>query len=108
MSERDLPGLILENVRERPLQNSRATALEAEARGVLAELRASSTGFHADKLHLLLRNELVEHSDSVRASTDAGDDSRGKLAFCSFDLLLGFPRDDAVEIAYHRRIRMRS
>src|SRR5438270_6702275 len=81
MRERDLTGIVLKNVGKRSLQNTRPAAFKSKARGVLAKLGAAAAGFHADELHLLFRDEFVEHSDRVRTATNARNDGCGQFAF---------------------------
>src|SRR3954470_2221050 len=101
MRERDLARFVLEYVRKSPLQHAGTATLECEARRVLPEFLSASAGFHTDELDLLLWNEFIEHADSVRPATNAGDHSRGKPAFGPHDLFFRFARNHPVEVAHH-------
>src|SRR5271166_1160612 len=69
---------------------------------------AAASGFDADELDAGVVEEGVEDADGVGASADAGDDGGGKLGFGFQNLLTRLFADDAVEVAHHRRIRMRA
>ena len=68
----------------------------------------AAAGFDADEFDVLVGDVLVEGTDGVRPAADAGDDRVGQTAFVLEDLTFRFARDDAVEVADHRRIRVRA
>src|SRR5450631_328976 len=103
---RDLTRSVLQDVRISSLQNARRTA--AETSRVLAQSFAESAGFHSDEFDFFVFEEVVENADGIRSSADAGDDGVGKFAFGFADLDACFASDDAMEVAHHGRIGMRS
>src|ERR1041385_3856766 len=104
MRERDLSCIVLQDIRKRSLQYSGPSALVGKARGMFAQLRTATSGLDADQLDFLIAEKFVEDSDGVRSPADTGDHCRGQFALCLPDLLPGFARDHAMEIAHHRRI----
>jgi len=51
---------------------------------------------------------MIENAYSVGASPYTCDNFIGQFSFCFVELLSGFPANDALNIAYHHRVRMRS
>src|SRR5436190_21277202 len=75
---------------------------------MLAEQPASSAGFDADQLDVLVADEGVEQADGIAASTDASESSIRQAAFLFQNLSVRLDSNHAMEIADHHRIRMRS
>src|ERR1035438_1239524 len=106
MCQRDLAGLVLQHIRKSSLQNARRSA--AEARRMLAQRFAAASSLYADQLYFLVLDEVVEDANRVRPSADAGDDGFRQFAFGFENLDASFASNDAVEVAHHGRIGMRS
>src|SRR5271166_3026062 len=106
MGRGDLPRLVLQHVGIRSLQHARAAAVET--RGVLAQRVATSSRLDANQFHLAVLQELVEKADCVRTAADAGDERSWQPALGFENLLASLLADDAVEVAHHGRVRMRS
>src|SRR5947207_15734728 len=70
----DLPSFVLQNVGVGALQNPGETTTKSSR--MVAELLAASAGLHADELHLLLSNKLVENPNRIRSAANASDDGR--------------------------------
>jgi len=64
MRQRDLPVLVLQNIRIGPLQHARRAAIEPHR--MVAQTRAAPAGLNADQPDLLVGNELVKRADGVR------------------------------------------
>ena len=104
--ERDLPIVILQNVRKGTLQHPRRTALESGR--VLAQRRAAASGLYADQPHLPVGNKLVKRADGVRSAADACDDGGRQPAFFFKDLRFHLAADAAMKVAHHGGIGMRA
>src|SRR5208282_6525018 len=62
----------------------------------------------SDEFDFLVFEKVIEDADGVRPSANAGDDGVGKFTFGLADLGAGFASNDAMKVAHHGRIRMRS
>ena len=103
---RDLPGRILKHIHQVPCRTPGEPA--AKTGCVLAQRLAAASGFDPDEFNFFVFDEIVEDSYRVRSSADAGDDSLRKFAFGFENLRAGFASDDAMEVAHHGWIGMRS
>ena len=88
------------------LQHAQATT--GETCGMFARLDGAATGFDADQLDAGLVEVLKERSDGIRTTADARHDGVGQAVFGANHLLLRLNRNDAVEIANHHRVGMRT
>src|SRR5208283_449788 len=104
--ERDLARSILQHIRVSSLQNARRPA--AKARSMFAQSRAAPTGFDSNQRDFLVFKKVVEDADRVRPSPNASNNGRGKFAFRFANLGAGFASNDAMKVAHHGRIGMRS
>src|SRR5215472_6454902 len=104
MRGRNLPVRILQHVGVCTLQNTRRSA--AEASSMVDKALAAAARLHADQLHPFVLDELVEDPDSVRASSHAGDDGLGHLAFSFQNLRAGLAADDGMKVTDHGGIGM--
>ena len=75
---------------------------------MLTFIDAATAGFDADEADAWFVKEFEESTDGVGASADTGDDIVWQTSFSAQNLLFGFDGDDAVEIADHHRIRVRT
>ena len=73
-----------------------------------AGLDAVAAGLEADQPHVGVVEERVEDPDRVGAAADAGGDGVGQPPGALEHLLAGLQADDAVEVADHRRERVRA
>src|SRR5580692_11850078 len=104
MRERNLPSVILKDIRECPLQHAGRSALKTC--GMFSECSAPSTGFDADQTDVFIRDEFVESANGVRSAANAGDDCVGQAALFLENLRPRFFADDAMEITHHLRVGM--
>src|ERR1700691_1302484 len=106
MGRRDLTGWILQNIRIGSLQNPGRTA--TKPRCMLAESLASSASLDPNQFNVFVFKKVVEDADRVRSPANAGKDGVWKLAFGFADLGAGLASNDAMEVANHGWIGMRS
>lgn len=75
---------------------------------MITGFRATAAGFDADESHTFIFDEGIEHTGSVAATADAGDNGIGKFAERFEALLASFTTDDRLKIANHHGEGMRS
>src|SRR5436309_14318404 len=77
-------------------------------RRMIAECRPTATRFDADHSDVLVPNKVEEQANRIAPSTNAGDERSRKAAFLLQNLRADFASDDGLEVANHKRIRMRT
>src|SRR6266478_3791841 len=102
----DLTSFVLQYVRIRTLQHARQSP--AKSRRMITQLLAATSSFDSDQLHLLVSDEVVENSDSIRAAANARNDDRRQFALGFHNLRPRLTSDHSVKIAHHCRIGMRA
>src|ERR1700747_994091 len=100
-----LPVLVLQQKRERSLKRPGRPA--RERRRVAAGLNAVAGSLEADQPHARVVEEGVEDPDGVGSSADARGDGVGQSSGLILDLYTRLEPDDTLEVADHRRERMR-
>src|SRR5471032_2956833 len=95
MRVENLPVLVREQRRTRTVQHPGATAAE----------RSGTRSLDADKAHLVVRKEVEEHPDRVRAAADARDDRIRQTALCCEHLRARLAADHPLEVAHYLRVR---
>ena len=75
---------------------------------MLAGLDAVARRLDADHAHLGLVEERMEQADRVGAAADAGDQRVRQAPLLGRDLRAHLVADHALEVAHHRRVRMRA
>src|SRR5882762_11909684 len=75
---------------------------------MFAQCRAAATGLDSNEFDFLVFEKVVEDTDRVGSSADAGDDGVRKFALGLANLRARFASNDAMEVAHHGRIGMRS
>ena len=106
MRQRNLPSRILQNVGKSSLQYARGAS--AKTSSMVTQFFTAATVFYTDQFHFFVADEVEENTNRVRTSANAGDDGRWQLAFHFQNLPPAFFSGNLVEVAHHRRIRMRS
>src|SRR5580704_11471956 len=106
MRERNLSIFVLQQIRIGALQNAGRSAMKA--RGMLAKFLAAAASFNADQADLSVGDEFEEGSNGIRSAANTGDDGGGQATLLLLNLLARLPTDDAMKVANHGRIRMRS
>src|ERR1700742_1772848 len=100
MGERHLTGVVLQDIREGSLQHSGGAAGKAGC--VAAQGRSVASCLNTDEADVGLINEVVESTEGVRSTTDAGHaPSRQPAVFFLHDLLFDLFANHAMEIAHH-------
>jgi hypothetical protein len=74
---------------------------------VLGRVDAVAGRLDAVELDVGVVEERVEHADRVGAAADAGDDRIGQASRLGEQLRAGLLGDDLLEVAHHRRERVR-
>ena len=62
--------------------------------------RSSARSLDADQPHVLVRNEVVEHPDRVRATADARDHGVGQASLDCEQLLTRLAADHTLQLAH--------
>ena len=88
------------------VQHARYTAVEAGR--VFAGFDAVAGRFHTNDLYVFVIEEGVEQADGVGATADAGDQAVRQATFLGEHLVTGFLADHGLEVADHRRVRVRA
>lgn len=97
---------VLQNVGARTVEHTRTAALDR--RRVPRGVDAVARGLDAVQSHTLVIEERVEHADRVGAPADARDDGIRKASDLGEELLARLFADDLLEVADHRRERVRA
>ena len=71
-------------------------------------IEAVASSLHAIDLDALVIEERMEQTDGVGAAADAGDERVGQPSFGGLHLFAHLGADHRLEVAHHRRIRMRA
>src|SRR5580692_1312226 len=100
----DLTFAILQYIGIAPMQNARASS--REARSMLARCDAFSSCLHSDERDHFILDEMVEKSNGVGTSSDAGDEKIGQAALSREDLFFELFANHRLKSAYHFRIGM--
>ena len=77
-------------------------------RCILRIIYAQACCLNADETHVLVLNEIIEHTHGVRATADAGHEHIRKASLLLQHLRLDFLTDNLLEVTHDFRIRMRS
>src|SRR2546430_9196216 len=106
MGQFDLAFVVGEQESFRSLEHAEASALETGC--MFAAANAFAAGFDADHPNISVLQEWMEQSDRVAAAADAGDEQIRQALFAFENLAACFNADDALKIADHHRVRVRT
>src|ERR1700733_10081266 len=79
-----------------------------ESRRMCSQFRAGATGLHSDQSDALIAEECVKNTDRVAAAADTRKDRIGQASLALENLAARLFADDAVKIADHHGVGMRS
>src|ERR1700730_17641668 len=110
VSGRYLPVFVLKHVSVCAVENTGTrtgeTLLRAEASGVFADPRATSTGCSSSSLSVSVAKEVKKKPNRIRASPHACEKVRGETLFGGQDLLARFAADNGLLITNHPGARV--
>merc|ERR1712176_898200 len=96
----NLTKLVLQQVGAHTVQHTRRTATKRSR--MTLRINTISTSLDTNQTNVLILNERMENADGVGSTTNARDDSVGKLALLLVQLLLHLLADDRLEVAHDR------
>ena len=104
MGRGDLPMSILQNIGICSLQYSRQAS--AKTGCMIAQPSATASCLNPDQPDFFVADKLMEDTNSIRATADAGNYGGGQAAFSFQNLCPCLVADHGMEIAHHGGIRM--
>src|ERR1700738_4781432 len=106
MGQLDLPVFVCEQESFCALQHAEPPGLETCR--VFAGADSFTAGLAADHSYVSIFEKRMKQADGVAPATDAGDKQIGKTFLALENLPARFDTDDALKIADHHRVGMRS